>query len=201
MYSKQKKEQMVNKDPRELWYRLFYFVVAIYPIWFLWRPKTNDHVYHWFASAIQALYVADFALYYLLYSKQRSYTIYIFRDVVLNFTVATCFTLSLLEIVIAHPRPNFVDNQNGILESEQDANILSGWLIFFMGLLALDQLRLHRQNVFEKGKPPNMKLLREDIYCILAVILTILSPIPLIIENCSNFGSGCHDENLNGTVV
>ena len=106
---------LVTKDVREIWYKLLYFITAIYPIWFLWRPKTNDHVYHWFATVLMVLYVVDFALYYVLYSELRSYVAYAMRDVVLNFQLATCLSLSLLEIVISHPRPNFQDNQNGIL--------------------------------------------------------------------------------------
>ena len=106
MLGKERKKK--EKDVRELWYRLLYFVTAIYPVWFLWRHKTNDHVYHWFATAIQVLFIVEFALYYTLYSDSRAYWVYAARDVVLNFTLATCVTIFLLEIVISHPRPNFV---------------------------------------------------------------------------------------------
>jgi len=188
---------LVTKDVREIWYKLLYFITAIYPIWFLWRPKTNDHVNHWFATVLMVLYVVDFALYYVLYSELRSYVAYAMRDVVINFQLATCLSLSLLEIVISHPRPNFKDNQNGILESEEDANILSGWLILFMALLSWDQLKLHRRNVFRAGKV-NGDLLVEDWLSIVAVSLVILSPIALILGHCSNFADGCHDENLGG---
>jgi len=188
---------LVTKDVREIWYKLLYFITAIYPIWFLWRPKTNDHVYHWFATTLMVLYVVDFALYYVLYSELRSYVAYAMRDVVLNFQLATCLSLSLLEIVISHPRPNFKDNQNGVLESEEDANILSGWLIMFMALLSWDQLKLHRRNVFRAGKV-NGDLLVEDWLSIVAVSLVILSPIALILSHCSNFADGCHDANPDG---
>lgn len=194
-------KKVVEKDPRELWYRLLYFIVAIYPVWFLWRHKTNDHVYHWYASAIQALFVVDFALYHLLYSKNRAYVFYVVRDVVLNFTLATCLSLSLLQIVISHPRPNYLHNQNGILESEEDANILTGWFVLFMALIVWDKLKLHRRNVFQRGANAATVLLTEDYFYIAAAALTILSTIPLILAHCQMFGDGCNDANLNGTVV
>ena len=198
MYSNLSKK-LIEKDPREVWYRLLYFVVAIYPVWFLWRPKTNDHVYHWYGSALQVLFVVDFALYHLLHSKNRAYIFYVFRDVILNFTLATCLSLSFLEIVISHPRPNFKDNQNGILESEEDANILTGWFVLFMALIVKDQLKLHRQNDFQRGKATSV-LIIEDYFYIIAAALTILSPIPLILTHCAMIGNGCHDNNVNGTI-
>ena len=199
MYSNLSKK-LIEKNPQELWYRLLYFVVAIYPVWFLWRPKTNDHVYHWYATALQVLFVNDFVLHHLLYSENRAYIFYIFRDVILNFTLATCLSLSLLEIVISHPRPNFLHNQNGILESEEDANILTGWFVLFMAIIVRDQLKLHRKNNFRKGKA-NAQLITEDYFYICAATLTILSPIPLIVSHCSFFGNGCHDPNLNATII
>jgi hypothetical protein len=193
-----KRNKKDKKDNRELWYRLLYFVIAIYPVWFLWRHKTNDHVYHWFATAIQVLFIVDFSLYYTLYSDCRTYWVYVARDVVLNFTLATCFTIFLLEIVISHPRPNFVNNQNGILESEQDANIISGWLFCFMALIVRDQIKCHRYNVF-KPESVNSDLMFMDWLNIIAVAVVGVSPLLLVLSHCSNFADGCHDPNLGAT--
>jgi len=201
MLGLERKPKGKSKDVRELWYRLLYFVTAIYPVWFLWRPKTNDHVYHWFATAIQALFIVEFALYYTLYSKNRAYWVYAARDVVLNFTLATCVTIFLLEIVISHPRPNFEDNQNGILESEEDANIISGWLFAFMALIVKDQIKCHRSNVFKQNDKVDFGLITLDWFSIAALAVAVLSPIALILTHCSNFVDGCHDPNLGATVV
>lgn len=193
-------KKLVQKNPMEIWYRLGYFCTAIYPVWHLWRKVTNDHVYHWNASAIQALFIVDFVLYHLLYSNQtRSYALYVFRDVLLNFTLATCTAFGLLQIVVSHPRPNYLHNQNGILESQEDANIICGWLLMFMALLVWDQIKLHRDGY--KGDRVSSYLILEDYFYIGAAVLTLLSPIPLLLTHCDNFANGCHDPNLNGTIV
>jgi hypothetical protein len=192
----------LDKNPTAIWYRLLYFCTAIYPVWHLWRKVTNDHVNHWYASAIQALFLVDFALYHLLYSNEtRSYIFYVMRDVVLTFTLATCVSLGLLQLIISHPRPNYLHNQNGILESHEDANIICGWLSMFMSLLIWDQLKLHRANVFKWGQKVSSYLILEDYFYIGAAVLTLLSPLPLILTHCDNFADGCHDPNVNATVV
>lgn len=199
--TKRSEMRNIKKNNREILYKLLYFVTAIYPIWFLWRPKTNDHVNQWFASALAGLYIVDTALYYLIHSKRRAYLFYAARDIVLSFTLATCLTLGVLQIVISHPRPNFKDNKNGILESEQDANILSGWLILFMTLIVRDQLKLHRDNVFKTDAKIDSKLFTLDWLNIMSAAFVIIYTIVLIVTHCQNFANGCHDPNLKATKI
>jgi len=162
-------------------YRLLYFSFSIYPIWFLWRKKQNNHVYHWFAVVIQSLYVVDCLLHYLLLGKNtRSYPFYVMRDIVLNFTLATNATLGLLQIVVSHPRANSKDNANGILESEEDGNILCGWLVIFMTLIVRDKIKLHRQNVFKIGETAKFQLAWTDYAYLCSSVVALLSFIPLV---------------------
>jgi len=172
----------IKKDKHENWYRLLYFVTSSYPIYFLWRPKTNDHKKHWLVSALIISYILDYILFSLLYSRYRSYIQYVFRDVLLTFTMATCGFLSMWQTVISHPEDNSDDNQHGLLETEQDGNLLCAWASLFMTLIVWNQIQCHRRRPYV----PNQKKFDgfgwSDILSALSVILMGLTVIPGILS-------------------
>ena len=118
-------------------YQALFFVLALYPTYFLWRDISNDHDDQWISGGIIGAWVFDLVTYYILKRSQKwKYTIYYFRDAVLGFQLATCLFASFRQIILSYPQ----------LDTEKDGNIVSGWLLMFMAVTSFNLLKLHQSD-------------------------------------------------------
>lgn len=118
-------------------YQGLFFVVAIYPIYFLWRDISNDHDEQWLAGGIIGAYIFDLITYYISPHIKNTFwkhAIYCCRDATLGFQLATCLFASFRQIILSHPQ----------IDTEKDGNIVTGWLLMLMAVTSFNLLKLHQ---------------------------------------------------------
>ena len=72
-------------------YQALFFVLALYPTYFLWRDISNDHDDQWISGGIIGAWVFDLVTYYILKRAQKwKYTIYYLEFGVYQITSEPC---------------------------------------------------------------------------------------------------------------
>ena len=120
----------------EVAYPVLFVMVALYPEYHLWRDISNDHDDQWIAICIIGSFMANVITLYALQRKSVHRTaVSYFRDAVLGFQLATCIFASIRQAIISYPQ----------IDREKDGNVVAGWLMMFMAVIAHNEYKLHQR--------------------------------------------------------